>query len=534
MLKRMLLVVILACVTGMASTSPAQVLGLGGKKANTEFIPANAIAGAVVFPSKIAEDPKFELFPHEIVTAWGAKELGFDPMLITQITFVVKEMDGLDRPPQWAAVLHFEEMQGLAGKLIDDLQQKTVSGKTLFSGTSKGLPSFLVFDESTMFVGEEDFFADMVTADGKGRLVSLIKRASVSGEVLAFADIESSRTVVNQAMQAIPGMLPPAITNLKRIPDMVDAIEIGIKTDGRIKTELVVHTSDADVAEEAGEIISTGLEFAAEMFVGSVAAQMDFNDPVQEAFVEYVQRMTNDYRQKLSPQVNGNKLAVNLDEEATIVPILVGMLLPAVQQTRTAARRSQSMNNSKQMMLALHNYAAVHGSLPAQASYDKNGKPLLSWRVHILPYIEQNELYEQFHLDEPWDSPHNKRLISQMPPVFQSPSVPAADGKTVYLAVAGEGMMFGKQAKGFAEITDGLSNTVATVEVNPNQAVNWTEPKDWTPDERNPMQGLGSVNPGGFIVSMGDGSVRFISSNLDPETWKALLTTNGGEVANPN
>jgi type II secretory pathway pseudopilin PulG len=268
------------------------------------------------------------------------------------------------------------------------------------------------------------------------------------------------------------------------------------------------------------------------MGIGALAAQMDFSDPVQEAFVEYVQRMADDYKRKLSPAVSGNKMSIKLDEEATIVPILIGMLLPAAQQTRAAARRSQSMNNSRQMVLAMHNYAAAHGKLPAQASYDKNGKPLLSWRVHMLPYMEQKALYDQFHLDEPWDSPHNKKLIDKMPMIYQSPSVAPMNGKTVYLGVAGEGRMFGPEPKGFGEITDGTSNTVLTVEVNPDHAVNWTQPEDWTPNERNPMEGLGGVNPGGFIVSFADGSVHFISNNVDPETWKALLTIGGGDVVN--
>lgn len=530
MKTKIILAVFLASALGIVQTTQAQLLGIGGKKANTEFIPESAFAGAVVFPRKISEDPKFDLFPREIVTAWGQKELGFDPMLINQITFVVKKMDVLGQPPQWAAVLHFEKMQGLSGNLIGKLKQKNVGGKTMFSGTDQGMPSFLIFDESTMFVGDEDFFTDMVTADQKGKLVRLIKRAGVSGEIMAFADIESVRPVLNQATQMIPGIMPPAITKLRLIPDMIDAIEIGVKADGRIKTEIIVHTADADLAEEAGKIITEALDFGAEMGIGLMASQMDFNDPVQEALVEYAQRMADDYKQKLSPAVNGNKMSINLDEEATIVPVLIGLLLPAVQQTRAVVRRTASMNNSRQMVLALHNYASAHGKFPAQASYDKNGKPLLSWRVHILPWMEQQALYDQFHLDEPWDSRHNKKLIGKIPQSYQSPSVGDLNGKTVYLGVAGEGMMFTDEQRGFGDITDGSSNTALMVEVNPDHAVHWTQPQDWAPDERNPLKGLGGVNQGGFIVSFADGSVHFISNNVNPETWKALLTIGGGDV----
>jgi hypothetical protein len=138
-----------------ALQTEAQILGIGSKKANTELVPPNAFAAAVIYPKQIAEDPKLDLFPREIVPAGGQKEFGFDPMLANQITFVAKKMEALEGPPEWGAVLHFEEMQGLGGEFVNQLNQKKVGDRTLFSGSSKGLPSFLVFDESTMLVGDE-------------------------------------------------------------------------------------------------------------------------------------------------------------------------------------------------------------------------------------------------------------------------------------------------------------------------------------------------------------------------------------------
>ena len=96
------------------------------------------------------------------------------------------------------------------------------------------------------------------------------------------------------------------------------------------------------------------------------------------------------------------------------------------------------MNNLKQIALALLNYEAAHKTLPAQAKYDADGKPLLSWRVGILPYIEEQQLYQQFHLDEPWDSPNNIKLLDQMPAVFKHPKM-NKPGTTVYQGVVGKG-----------------------------------------------------------------------------------------------
>ena len=97
-------------------------------------------------------------------------------------------------------------------------------------------------------------------------------------------------------------------------------------------------------------------------------------------------------------------------------------LLPAVQSSREAARRAQCVNNLKQIALAMHNYHSANNAFPQTRDLDEKGKPLLSWRVAILPYIEQQELYNKFKLDEPWDSPHNKALLKEMPPIYRCPS----------------------------------------------------------------------------------------------------------------
>jgi prepilin-type processing-associated H-X9-DG protein len=213
-------------------------------------------------------------------------------------------------------------------------------------------------------------------------------------------------------------------------------------------------------------------------------------------------------------------------------PLAVALLLPAVQSAREAARRTQSSNNMKMIGLALHNYHDTYKHFPAAYTVDDEGKPLLSWRVHILPFLEAAPLYEQFHLDEPWDNEHNKKLIAQMPEVYRCPNgPPAGSGKTSYLGVAGErGIFRGKDPVRFADIRDGTSNTIATVEANLQSAVIWTKPDDFVPDPDDPAKGLRGLRPGGFNAGFADGSVRFLSETIDPETLKALFTRDGGEA----
>jgi prepilin-type processing-associated H-X9-DG protein len=220
-----------------------------------------------------------------------------------------------------------------------------------------------------------------------------------------------------------------------------------------------------------------------------------------------------------------------------VVPVLIALLLPAVQSAREAARRAQCVNNLKQIGLAMHNYASANGCFPPAATYDKAGKPLLSWRVLILPYLEQDSLYKQFHLDEAWDSPHNKTLGARALTVFQCASNTVPDGLTTYEVVVDPRSIFTGQPAGVpvSSVTDGTSNTLLVVEAT--TPVPWSKPEDLSLSSSAPALGMGSKHPGGFNALMADGAVRFFKSStsnpLSPTTLKALVTRDGGEAVSP-
>jgi Protein of unknown function (DUF1559) len=193
--------------------------------------------------------------------------------------------------------------------------------------------------------------------------------------------------------------------------------------------------------------------------------------------------------------------------------------------------RDQSANNLKEIGLAMLNYESEKRKMPPRAVFDKEGKPLLSWRVLILPYMEEAALYQQFHLDEPWDSEHNKALLAKMPKAYGDPQQKTDAGKTVYLAVVGKGFGFeGKEPLRLAAMLDGTSKTAAVVEASAENAVPWTKPDDWEPDENNLLKGLADTQPGGaFQVVFFDCHVDNIKRTIDPKILKSILTRNGGE-----
>lgn len=218
-------------------------------------------------------------------------------------------------------------------------------------------------------------------------------------------------------------------------------------------------------------------------------------------------------------------------------PIAVGALLPAIKSSRAAAKRVTSQNNMRQLMLAALNYESAHMQFPPAYRVSKEGKKLLSWRVHILPFIEQNNLYQQFRHDEPWDSPNNIALLDKMPEVFRSPSSKAGPGKTVYRGIGGKSgilqplMADNSGAIGFGQITDGSSNTIFAIETSDELAIEWTKPSNGIdPDSFDAEKFFGN-QVGGTNITMGDGSVQFISESVDSVTLKKLMTRSGGEIA---
>jgi hypothetical protein len=223
------------------------------------------------------------------------------------------------------------------------------------------------------------------------------------------------------------------------------------------------------------------------------------------------------------PRIEKDRLVVIL-ELGTAVPELA-KLLKKVQP----AARNVSMNNLKQITLAIHNYADAFGRFPTDIK-SKEGKLLLSWRVALLPFVEQTNLYQQFKLDEPWDSANNKKLIEQMPKIFLSPKQGMQlKDRTTYLAPLGKGLIWdGPMGIRFQDITDGTSNTILLVESSDDHAVVWTKPDDIVIDMNNPAKGLIGHWGDGFLAAMADGSVRFVEKGYSG-IW-AMFTKDGGEV----
>jgi hypothetical protein len=234
-----------------------------------------------------------------------------------------------------------------------------------------------------------------------------------------------------------------------------------------------------------------------------------------------------------SPKVVEDRVTLSLEGRE-----VRSKLGPLVRRAVQAAARRESADRLTRLAAALHAYSDGHsGRLPPVANFDKAGKPLLSWRVHLLPELGEDKLYKEFHLDEPWDSAHNKKLITRMPAVFRGPSRRLNEhSKTVYLAPVGKNVAFTGTATGRRfpfDFPDGTSNTILFVEADATYAVEWTKPEDLTIDPAKPASGL-ARQAGHFLLALADGSVHTPKDTITKETLWAAFTPSGGEVLGPD
>ncbi len=241
------------------------------------------------------------------------------------------------------------------------------------------------------------------------------------------------------------------------------------------------------------------------------------------------------------------------------VPVLVALLLPAVQQAREAARRTQSKSNLRQIALALHGYHDANKNFPAGTKGDVKAKPeeRLSWMAQLLPYVDELPAYQKLDFTKGWEDPANVDAVKKSVPVFINPAL-AADpnakyGQTHYVGIAGVGKdgpmlpvdhkragLFGyNRVAGIADVTDGTSNTMGVAEASKDLGP-WGAggPSTIRPLTKKPYingpDGLGGVYQGGMNVLILDGSVKFISEKIDPTVLEAISTIAGGEVVGPD
>lgn len=493
-----------------------------------DFVPKEAFAAILVDPQALKDVPGAEYFPHEIVTAFAKRDYGFDPESIESAKLIFGLNDSFpEQAPLVGAIFKLKKNYEIAERFADQGPATEVDGTDIFFDENLQM-HFVQGDRKTILLGSTEPFVLLMSASKNVRnpFTKLLSNSKVESHAKLIVSVEKLKEFIDEIVTENPLPIPFAAVNKlhKQISSL--AIDLNIAGAGfEIKLD-IVNNNESD-AKKVGKTIKQLLTMGKAAAIGSIAMQIgNSEDPVDQATYAYVTRIAETIEGQLTPKREGKSLKIEFKNEIATMGVMTGMLLPAFQSAREAARRTQAANDIKQAGLAFHNYHDVEGSFPAQAIYDKKGKPLLSWRVAILPYINQQALYDQFHLDEPWDSEHNMKLMNAMPMMYRNPSS-AEETKTNFLAVTGKGTAFdGKKGKSYKDFKGGTSNAIMFVEAD--RFVPWTKPEEFEVDWDSPTQGLGQIRPGGFQAGLADGSVQFFSNALGEDTLKSLFRINSG------
>ncbi len=352
-------------------------------------------------------------------------------------------------------------------------------------------------------------------------LIVPLTRLSSEGALGAaiFCPGSDFRRVVRELWPELPGSLAPLRGQLA---DRWLHLEAAVNRPPDMKPRLALEARDGEAAELFARLWRN---------LPTETTEFGGNKKAQEQVKGYAQLLVS----TLPAKVEGTRVVIGMPTDDDNISKLRTMFGAAYNASMESANRRERSARFHNITLGLLNFDSAKKHLPPPAICDKDGRPLLSWRVAILPYLEHNDLYKQFHLDEPWDSPHNRTLIEKMPGDYMDLG-PKADqlnreGKTTCQVPTGpKTVFFNKEGAKMRDIADGTANTILVVEVAPSRAVEWTKPSDWEVDLSHPRQGVQRTDRNGFFATFCDGSGHFLLNDIDEAKLRAFLTRDGRET----
>jgi len=311
----------------------------------------------------------------------------------------------------------------------------------------------------------------------------------------------------------------------------------GRATTDNYVVDLALHFPDASTAEIAAN------EFL-KMIQGKLQNVLRRSGMSDELVLAAIisPKLTNEIESALRAatiECKGPVVQVHMEFRIDMAAEVEDWMTKGIVRVAQAKEQIASANNLRQLALAMHTYADTYDRLPPAVVYSEDGKtPLYSWRVVLLPFVEEDELYKQFHLDEPWDSARNLPLLKKMPKLYASPrkiegQEPFQTFYQVFVGPEKEAPFEGNRLVRFpGSFADGTSNTLLVVEAG--EAVPWTKPVDIPYANNRPLPKLGGIFKDGFNACTADGAPRFLRRDISEKTLRALITPDGGELLPPD
>ena len=408
------------------------------------------------------------------------------------------------------------------------LEKDQRNGQTVYR-SSKGRICFCQPDERTFIYldNEKDLPAVLAARRNTrpGPLWAEQWEQVQRGHLAIAVDVGAVRTEIERAEQRAGRALSLPLTSLGPLWQETSTLVAGMKVGNTLAVDVFLNAGTDQRAEKVAKTLR-----ALMTLVGNTMGSLDRRAGQSESgLARRLAELYGAVQQTVRVSQTGVMVRLQAAPDIELVVDFGKALTPAVARARRSALEARSANNLKQIAVAMHNYHDTHKRFPPAASYDVQGRPLLSWRVHLLPLLDKESLYRKFHLQEPWDSPHNRTLQKEMP-AFYSCS-PRQEGQTdsSYFLLTGPGTVFpGTEGASMSDIRDGTSTTILAVEAK--RAIPWTKPEDIPYRADGNLPELGGHFDGFFHLLLCDGAVRRLPEDIDPSILRAAITKSGGEV----
>ncbi len=347
------------------------------------YVTPETMSAVIVYPRHVLTSPGMELMPLEVLTAWGVKELGIDPLQVESILAVAEPPQA--GPPGGVAVVKTASPlpEGeILGPLWERTKEDQLDGKSYRRGKTPMDPSIFRADDRTLLVGTDAILRKALSnhaAPKEGKMSTLLGGMKEKPDLLAIVLVEPIRPLIAMPLAMVP--MPPGLEDLRKLPDLITSIGVKVNVTDGVTASLAVRANDEAAAKEIEAIVDKAMDLARQQAAAEIAKQAaQSSDPVDQAMAKYSQRMSDRMLPAFRPVRKGNTLTLALDGRknpqmvsVTVIGLLVGMTIPAVSAAREAAQRAQSANNLKQISLCHVQLREPPwaGSLPGRTSTSK-------------------------------------------------------------------------------------------------------------------------------------------------------------------
>ena len=423
---------------------------------------------------------------------------------------------------------------------------KTYPGFTCYRSAEPALPHFIVQRRATLAIGAHEVLKPRLAANApQGPIERRLTPLAADHDILVCCLTDHRELSLAEGyLQPLVTVLEPLLADLKSLPPgAYSALIVALRLRGEPQLLVRVEAADESLAAEMEGLFGRCLE-RVQLTFAEVRDDLKRELPADSA--ADIDQFLAEAARDLQVRRSGQDLDViaPLGKDGAALKRFIELVQrrqghqfrDALYAAREAVKRRDPREQLKQIGIAFHNYHDVHSTFPPPAIRDREKRPLLSWRVALLPLLgalepdgNKGNLYEQFKLDEPWDSDHNRPLLKKMPSIYRDLRVMDPTLTTLQIFV-GEGAAFSTEPFSFHKILDGTSNTVLAVQAPPDRAVPWTKPEDLPFDLADPKIAFGKQHSTTVLAVMFDGKVQTFPADLPSDTWRWLIQADDGHV----